>query len=195
MASTDKITPANREILIGDVEANRPNSESVNRKIGGSINFVLEKLYLDMKFNSPGFFNPNAFDNGYAGIEVIESDCIVSRYILSLYKSGKSGTSSFNIAVYNSSGGFVNNLFGSGGNALSISGSNGTNVIVGKNGVDTATPSNFAVNTAGHTVFHGNLNLGTEVSPLLAGYVLVPFIVSNGDEAYNMNFSLRCKEL
>lgn len=195
MASTDKITPANREILIGDVESNRPNSESVNRKIGGSINFILERLALDMKFNMPGYFNANAFDNGYAGIEVIESDCIISRYILSLYKSGTSGTSSFNIAVYDSSGSFVNNLFGSGGNALSISGGNGTNVIVGKNGVDTATPTNFAVNTSGHTVYHGNLNLGTEISPLLAGYVLVPYIVSHGTKAYNMNFSLRCKEL
>jgi hypothetical protein len=195
MASTDKIPAANREILIGDVESNRPNSESVNRKLGGSLNFILERLYLDMKFNCPGYFNPNAFDDGYAGIEVIESDCIVSRYILSLHKSGGSGTSSFNVAVYDSSGAFVNNLFGSGGNALSISGNSGTNVIIGKKGVDTVTPTNISVNTAGHTVFLGNLNLGTQANPLLAGYVLVPYIVSNGDKAYNMNFSLRCKEL
>jgi len=195
MASTDKVISANRPIYIGDVEANRPNSESINQKIAGSLNFTLERLYLDMKFNNPGYFNPNNYDNGYAGIEVIENDCIISRYILSTYKTGSSGTNSFNIAVYDNTGAFVNNLFGSGGNALSMSGSNGTNVVIGKNKVDTATPENFTVNTSGHTTFLGALNIGTEASPLLAGYVLVPYIVSNGTDAYNMNFSLRCKEL
>ena len=195
MASTDLVNPANRPLFIGDVESNRPNSESVNQKIAGSINFVLERLYLDMKFPMPGFFDANAYDNGYAGIEVIENDCIVSRYILALYKSGSSGTSSFNVAVYDNTGAYVNNLFGSGGNALSISGSNGTNVIIGKTQVDTASPQNFTVNTAGHSVFLGGLNLGTEANPLLAGYVLVPYIVSNANAAHNLNFSLRCKEI
>ena len=60
---------------------------------------------------------------------------MVLTYILGLYKSGSSGTSSFNVAVYDNTGAFVNTLFGSGGNALSISGSNGTNVIIGKNKV------------------------------------------------------------
>lgn len=195
MASTDLVTPANRPIFIGDVESNRPNSESVNQKLAGGLNFALERLYVDMKFNSPGFFNANDYDNGYAGIEVIENDCIISRYILSTYKTGSSGTNSFNIAVYDNTGAFVNNLFGSGGNALSVSGSNGTTVVIGKNKVDTATPQNVTVNTAGHTTFLGGLNLGTEANPLLAGYVLVPYIIDNGLDAYNMNFSLRCKEL
>ncbi len=195
MASTDKVISANRPIYIGDVESNRPNSESINQKISGSVNFVLERLYLDMKFNMPGFFDANTYDNGYAGIEAIENDCIVSSYILSLYKSGSSGTSSFNVAVYDNTGAYVNTLFGSGGNALSISGANGTNVVIGKNKVDTATPQNFTVNTAGHTTFLGGLNLGTEANPLLAGYVLVPYVVSNGNLAYNMNFRLRCKEI
>lgn len=195
MASTDEITPASRKILIGDVEENRPNSSSVNKKTGGSINFLIDRLYMDIKFNMQGFFDANAYDNGYAGIEVIENDCLVSSYILGLYKSGSSGTSSFNVAVYDNTGAFVNTLFGSGGNALSISGSNGTNVVIGKNKVETNSPQNFTVNTAGHTVFLGGLNLGTVANPLLAGYVLVPYVVSNGNNAYNMNLRLRCKEL
>ena len=191
MASTDLVIAANRPIYIGDVEANRPNSESINQKLAGGLNFVLERLYLDMKFNNPGFFNANTYDNGYAGIDVIENDCDIARYTLAIRAAGSSGTSSFNVAVYDSAGAFVNNLFGSGANALSVSGNSGTNVVIGKNGVNTGSPSNISTNTAGHTVFLGALNLTT----LLAGYVLVPYIVDNAVDAYNMNFNLRCKEL
>jgi len=191
MASTDLVQPANRPIYIGDVESNRPNSESINQKLAGNVNFVLERLYLDMKFPFTGYFRANRYDDGSPGIEIIEKDCVISRYFVSMHKSGSGGTNSFNVAVYDATGAFVNNLFGSGGNALAVSSSNGTNVVVGKNGVDTATPSNVLVNTAGHTFFTGTLNITT----LLAGYVLVPFIVSSGDDALNGNFSLRCKEL
>ena len=177
MASGDFITAANRKIRIGDVESNRPNSASVNEKIGGSLNFVIDRLFYDFKFNFPGFFNANAYDDGYSGIEIIENDCIIDRYYMAIRSTGSSGTNSFNVAVYDSAGAFVNNLFGSGGNALSVTGSNGTNVIVG------------------HTAFSGTLNLGTTVTPLLAGYVLVPYIVSNGVSALNLNFSTRIKEI
>mgnify|MGYP003644258500 CR=1 FL=1 len=132
MASGDFITAANRKIRIGDVESNRPNSASVNEKIGGSLNFVIDRLFYDFKFNFPGFFNANAYDDGYSGIEIIENDCIIDRYYMAIRSTGSSGTNSFNVAVYDSAGAFVNNLFGSGGNALSVTGSNGTNVIVGK---------------------------------------------------------------
>ena len=195
MASGDFITAANRKIRIGDVESNRPNSASVNEKIGGSVNFIIDRLFYDLKFNIGGYFNPNAYDNGSSGIEIIESDCIIDRYYMAIRFTGSSGTNSFNVAVYDSAGAFVNNLFGSGGNALSVTGSNGTNVIVGKTNIESGSPSNILVNTAGHTVFSGALNLGTVATPLLAGYVLVPFIVSNGANALNMNFSVRCKEI
>jgi len=191
MASTDLVQAANRPIYIGDVESNRPNSESINQKMAGNVNFVLERLYMDIKFLFSGYILPNNYDDGIGGIEIIERDCKISRYFMALNRSGSAGTSSFNVAVYDSAGAFVNNLFGSGGNALSMSGSNGTNVVIGKNGVDTVTPSNILVNTAGHSVFTGNLNITT----LLSGYVLVPFIVSAGTDALNLNFALRCREL
>ena len=191
MASTDLVTAANRPIYIGDVESNRPNSESINQKLAGGLNFVLERLYLDMKFPYPGYVYANNFDDGYGGIEIIENDCEISRYFLAIHKTGTAGVTSFNVNVYDNTGAFVNTLFGSGGNALSISGSNGTNVVVGKERLDTASPANILVNTAGHSVFTGNLNLTT----LLAGYVLVPYIVSHGTDTLNLNFGLRCKEL
>jgi len=192
MASTDLVTPSKREILIGDVESNRPNSEAVNQKLGGGLNWIYEKLYFDENFVVGGFFNEESDHNeGSSGIRYIENDSKVSAYQLAIRKTGSSGTSAFNIAIYDQTGAFVNNLFGTGGNAVSISGSNGTNVVIGKKGVDTVTPSNILINNGGHTVFNGTLNLTT----LLAGYVLVPFVVSNAVSAYNLDFKLRLKEI
>jgi hypothetical protein len=192
MASTDLVTPAKRYVYIGDVESNRPNSASINQKISGGLNWIYDKLFFDEDFTVGGFFNEESDQNeGSAGIRYIENDCSIASYQLALRKAGTSSTSAFNVAVYDSAGSFVNNLFGTGGNALSISGNNGTNVVVGKKGLDTVTPSNILINNAGHTVFPGNLNLTT----LLAGYVLVPFVVSNATNAYNLNFKLRLKEI
>lgn len=191
MASTDLVQPSKRLIYIGDVESNRPNSESINQKLAGGLNFALERLFFDEDFTVGGFFNSNTYDDGAAGIRYIEKDCDISSYQLAIRKTGTANTSAFNIAVYDNTGAFVNNLFGTGGNALSISGNNGTNVLIGKKGVDTVTPSNILINNAGHTVFNGNLN----ITSLLAGYMLVPFIVSNARDAYNLHFKMRLKEL
>lgn len=193
MASTDLVQAANRPIYIGDVESNRPNSESINQKLAGGLNFALERLFFDEDFTVGGYFNdnPRNFDLGSSGIRYIHNDCNISSYQMAIRSTGSSGTSAFNIAVYDNVGAFVNNLFGTGGNALSISGSNGTNVLAGKVAVDTLTPSNVLINNAGHTIFPGTLNLLT----LLSGYVLVPFIASSAVSAYNLHFKLRLREL
>jgi len=190
MASTDIVVPSRRLIYIGDVESNRPNSESVNQKIAGGLNFVLERLFFDEDFTYQGFFNPNVFDDGMAGIRYIERDCDIAMYSLGLRRAGSGGTSSFNVAVYNDQGVFVNNIFGSGSNALSISGANGTNIVIGKKDVDTPSPSNILINTAGHTVYTGNVNLTT----IPAGSILVPYIVSNATNAHNLHCKIRLKE-
>lgn len=196
MASTDLVTAARQELYIGDVESNRPNSEAINQKITGNINYILERLFFDEDFTIGGYFNNNSFDDGAAGIRYIEKDCYVSLYHLALQFTGVSGTNNFNVGVYDNTGAFVNNLFGSGGNALSISGNSGTRVLVGRRDVETVTPSNILINNAGHTVTTGVLNIGTPATgALLAGYMLVPFVNSNGARALNLHFKLRCKEL
>jgi hypothetical protein len=189
MAANDFVTSARQKLREGDIGVNRPNSEAVNNKQAGSVNFLIDRTFLNMKFNLSGFFNANAYDNGAAGIEYINSDCEVSSYFMAIRGTGSSGTNSFNIAVYDDLGAFVGNLFNAGGGALSVSGNNGTNVVIGKKGVD-ETPSNISVNTGGHSVTHGVLNITT----LLAGYVLVPFVVSSGVGAIHLNFNLKCRE-
>tara|TARA_R110000787_G_C13393330_1_gene442814 strand:- start:409 stop:732 length:324 start_codon:yes stop_codon:yes gene_type:complete len=102
--------------------------------------------------------------------------------------TGSSGTSSINFDIYDSTGLFVDTLFST--STLSVSGNSGTNVMVGQQDVNT-TPVNIALNIGGHTVDYGTLNLTT----LLAGYVLVPRIETNGVDAFNMTFNLKLQEL
>lgn len=191
MASTDLISPARRLIYIGDVEENRPNSESVNQKLAGNINFLLNRVAIREKFVFSGFFKSSDHDDGSAGIIYIENDADIASYTMAVHKSGSADQSEINIKVYDQNGAYVNDLFGSGVNQPSISGGNGTNVLIGKKGIDTATPSNIQINTAGHSIQIGVLNLTT----LLAGYMLVPYIVDHGTGAHNATLDLRLKEI
>ena len=191
MASTDLVTPARRKIYIGDVESGRPNSSNVNNTLGGNINYILDRLFFDEDFTYAGYFKNTTIDDGMVGNRYIEKDCNVSAFQLAIQFTGISGTSGFNIAVYDETGAFVNDLFAA---PISISGDSGTRVLIGQKNVDTLTPANITINNAGHTIVIPALNfpLGT---PLLAGYMLVPRITGFGQRARNMHFKLRLKEL
>ena len=288
MASTDKIIPARRDIYIGDVEQNRPNSEAVNQKLAGNINFLLDRTVIKERFyfndtNTHYFYHHvssaangrvfvlytaegpcrinlvdrnfyiysvflansytyyfqingvtvNPYDThelaagdvvstravrtsgggnsstahfegtflirgDYAegkGIVRVENDAIIPSYTMAVHQSGTARNTQVNIKVYDSTGAYVNDLFGSGANQPSISGGSGTNVMVGKEKLDTVTPANILVNTSGHSVQTGNLNLGTELNPLLAGYILVPYAVDIGAAATKVTLDLRLKEI
>ena len=189
MASTDLVTAARRDIFVGDIEENRPNSENVNRKLAGNINFILERMVIQEKFVYNGFYNSDtSFDNGVGGISRIENDSVISHYYLSVRSSGSAGNTRFNIQVYNGSGSFVGNLFST---EVAISGDNGTNVVVGKEKLDTNSPANFSVNTGGHSINNGTLSITT----LLSGYVLVPRIVEGPTSGYNLAFAMKLKEI
>lgn len=192
MANTDKVTAAKRDMFVGDIKEQRPNSENVNAKLAGNIQFIIERLVNIDRIVIGGYFNANSFDDGAGGYIRIDNDCEVSSYHLAVRNSGTSGTNALNFRVYDNAGGFVNNLFTT---APSISGNNGTDVVIGKTGVDTTTPSNFTTNGAGHTINHGTLALGISTARLLAGYILVPFVESNGVKALNINFTLKTKEI
>lgn len=192
MANTDKVTGARRDIFVGDIKENRPVSENLNNKIAGNVQFILERLVITETFLYPGFFNNETkFDLGAGGIIRVENQSLISHYTLALANSGTSGTTQFNIAVYNAAGAFINNMFST---APSISGNNATRILIGKEGVDTLTPTNISFNTGGHSINHGTLALGISGVPLEAGYILVPFIVNNAEVAYNLAFNIKLKE-
>jgi hypothetical protein len=187
MADNDIVTPARQIFYEGDISYKRAVSEAVMAKFASMSNFIESRIFYQEQFAVNGFFNSNSYDDGVSGIRYIENLSQINQYYMSVRASGSSGTSAFNVAVYDNTGGFVNNLFSS---PISISGSSGTNVLIGKKDVD-GTPSNFSVNAGGHTTNYGTLTM----TEFLSGYVLVPFIVSNGASAYNIFFNIKLKEL
>jgi len=187
MASTDFIAAARQKIRVGDVEANRPSSEAVNNKISGSMNYLLDRVFFQEGFAVNGFFNNNSFDDGVSGVRRIANAADISEYYMSVRKSGVSGQTTFNVNVYDNTGAFVNTLFGSGANRILISGNSGANVLVGR---DVENASTFSTNTGGHTIQFGTLNLTT----LLAGYVLEPFVEEGAPSGLNLYFNMKLKE-
>lgn len=189
MASTDLVTAARRDIYVGDIEENRPNSENVNRKLAGNINFILERMVLQEKFVFSGFYNSDSvYNDGVAGIMRVEKDAKISEYHMAIRYVGAGGSNNFNCRIYDNVGAYVGNLFST---PPTISGSGGSRVLVGKEKIDTVSPVNFQVNTSGHSINHGVLSFTT----LLAGWMLVPYVSANGSSAYNGVLTLKMKEI
>lgn len=185
MASGDFVTSAKVKVREADVGVNRPNSEAVNQKLSGSINGLIDSSFYEIDEQRNGYFgNSQIYRGAPIRIEKI-SDIIF--YQLSLLDTGSSGSNVFNFAIYDDSGAFVNNLFGTGANRSLISGSNGANVLIGRN-IDSATT--FNTNTAGHTIQYGNLSVTT----LLAGYILVPFVETFATSARSIRFRMKLRE-
>ncbi len=188
MAANDFVTSAKSKIREGSVGANRPNSEAVNQQISGSINALIDSDYSEISINHPGYFS-NSFLFNSAPIRINKISDIIY-YELTLLDSGSSGTNSFNVAIYDNGGAFVDNLFGTTTSRLLISGSNGTRIVVGVDRNDQKNIVNFNTNTAGHTFQYGDLNLTT----LLPGYILVPFVENGGASARSIGFKMKIRE-
>lgn len=186
MAASDFIISAKVKLREGDVGNARPNSEAVNSKLGGSINALIDSNFFDETFVYSGYFNANNFDDGYAGITRIHTDSDIIQYFMGIYYTGSSGTNELNVKIYDDTGAFVGDLFGSGASGMRISGSNKNRVLIGR---DVENASVFNSNIAGSTIQYGDLNYTT----LLAGWVLVPIVVSNGVDALNATFKLRLR--
>jgi len=187
MALNDEVPASKAKILLGDVTQGRAVSEALMAKIGGVLNAINDAAYNDMSFKMNGYVAnmTNNSDNGWDGIRRITADVNISEYYMSLAKTGSSSSCSINIAVYDETGAFVNNLFSS---AISISGNNGDRVLIGR---DVEAVTTFAVNNAGHSINYGTLNLTT----LLKGYILQSNIGGGKNGAKNLNFNLKLKEV
>lgn len=188
MAASDIVTAAKQVFFNGDIAYRRAVSESILTKVASAINYITTRIYLNEKVFIGGFFNANSFDNGSGGIIRIRRQSVIDEYSLYFTFVGSSGTNAINFNIFDSSGTLINTLFDTG--TLSVSGSGGQNVIIGREEIQ-ATPNTFEANTTGHTVTFGTLN----ETQLEAGWYLVPFVESNGSSAYNMTFNLKIQEL
>jgi len=186
MANSDFVTSAKTKIRIGDVNADKPNSSAVNRKISGSINALIDASFYTVEGYWPGYSISNEFSN-QAPI-YINKQCKVVQYTFSLKDTGEAVDNILNFNVYDNTGAFVNSLFGTGANSVLINGTNIGSVTVGRD-LDVATT--IAINTASVTFQYGTLNLTT----LNAGYFLVPLIASSATNSRDKRLTVRLREL
>lgn len=186
MAASDVVTPVPQTFYEGDVAYKRAVSESLLRKFASASNYIIDRIFINEQFAINGFFNANSYDNGVSGIRYVEKTSKIAQYYLSIRSTGSAGTSSFNVEMINSAGASIGNLFTT---AISISGSNGTNVLAGKKDILTVA-TNFDINKGIHSINYGTL----AVTEIPAGTMLVPFIVNNGTNAINLMFNLKMQE-
>ena len=191
MAVSPFVTSARQKLRVLDVQNNRPNSEAINAKIAGAVNFVQDSLFFTEDFVYNGFIVGNGVSSGLSGVKYIEKDSVISHYLYSVAYSGINNKTAIDVLVYDSTGALITGLFGSGANQISISGSGGNNVVVGKSNVDTASPSNIFINTVGHSVSVGNPSITT----IPAGSILISSVTASAANAFNGLLRLRFKEL
>lgn len=187
MANSDFVTSSKQKIRIGEVNANTPNSSAINRKLSGTMNALIDSSFYQLDVYHNGYFSAAADYFTYAPYR-IEAASTIAYYSFSLDSSGSSGDTTFNVAIYDDTGTFVNNLFGATTDRLLISGSSGSRVVIGR---DITNSETFDTNAGGHTIQYGGVNL----TSLSAGYILVPFVEEFATNARSFRFNMRIREV
>lgn len=184
MAASDFVISAKQKIREGSVGNNRPNSEAVNQEISGSLNALIDSDFYTIDTQYSGYFSNSRLFK--AAPYRIEKDSDLIWYQMSLEDCGNSGSNVFNVAIYDDTGAFVNNLFGSGANRCLISNNNADRCLITRD-IDNGTTD--STNATG-TVQFGNTNLTT----FQAGYILVPFVESFATAARSIRFTMKIRE-
>jgi hypothetical protein len=186
MSNSSFVTSAKVKIRQGDVNADKPNSSAVNRKLSASINGLIDSAFYKIESLWSGYAIANTFAD-QAPI-FIYRQCSIVGYYMSINKTTSAGDNCLNFRVYDQDGFFINNLFGSGANRLLFNAANKDRVVVGYD-LDRDEP--IAINLAGSTFQYGNLNLTT----LNAGWFLVPFIENSTTNSQDKRIEVRLREL
>lgn len=182
MSDSDFVTSSTQKIRVGEVSANRPNSEAINQKIAGTVNALVDAREKVIEINHPGYFsNNNIFRD--APIRITNTSEI-SRYELSVLDSGSSGETTINFFVYDDTSSYVGNLFFT--DPMGITANNNSCLV----GYDVDAASSYTFELAAHTTDPGTLNITT----LEAGYVLLPFVQSFATSARSLRFRLYLRE-
>jgi len=186
MSNSSFVTSAKVKIRQGDVNADKPNSSAVNRKLSASINGLIDSAFYKVEANWSGYAVANSFAD-QAPI-FIYRQCSIIGYYMSIGKTIAAGNNCLNFRVYDENGAFINNLFGSGANRLLFNAANKNRIIVGYD-LDRDEP--ISVNLTGSTFQYGNLQLTT----LNAGWSLVPFIENSTIDSQDKRIEVRLREL
>ena len=187
MAVSPFVTSARQKLRVADVQNDRPNSENINAKLAGSVNSLIDSTFERIQVEWDSYFSD--YDEYFRLAPIyIWKDSDIFRYSFSLLANGANNDNVINFKIIDSAGNFVNNLFGSGANRLLI-GNNiaGSEMTIARDLENSITNT---VNLTGITFQEGTLN----VSTLLAGYCLIPFVESYGDNARSARFILDIRE-
>lgn len=174
------ITPQRNIIYVEEVDAKSAISESTFRRIGGAINFFTNKIYDRMYFEWGQVPRVTTYSEGLQGIRYIYETVEISRYILSTFTAGTSGTNAVNFSVYDETNTLLGDLFNT---PPSIGSGAGNRAIVGKD------VENSQDILAGASKVVGILNY----TQLDAGWYIIPKITSAQLDSRHMFFELVVK--
>jgi hypothetical protein len=106
-----KITPAANEIFTEEADFRSPDSENFKTRLGGSINYMLQRNAQVLTLNGEGWHNLTQLSD-LQPIHKIRRDCNINTYSLSNLVNGSGGTDiRINAKVYDESNTLLGDLF------------------------------------------------------------------------------------
>lgn len=104
------ITSAANLIKVEETDFNSPVSESLASRMGGSINYALDRNARWLVLDGAGYHRLTQLSD-LQGYHYVTRNCNINEYILTNSINGSSGAIRVNAAVYDDTGVFLNNLF------------------------------------------------------------------------------------
>ena len=175
------ITPSRNTVYVEEVDSKSAISEVTARRIGASINFIINKIYDRLFFEWSNVPRVTTYSTGLNGLRYIYRASNISWYVLTTQTAGSSGSNEVNFDVYDENNILLGDLFST---APSIASGAGNRAIVGRD-VDNSTDI-----LSGANKIVGVLNYTT----LQAGWSIVPKITSAQVDSRNLFFELILKE-
>ena len=174
------IVPSRNIIQVEETKYKASVSEATMQRIGASINFIINKIYDRLYFEWGQVPRVTTYSEGLQGIRYIYETVEISRYILSTFTAGTSGTNAVNFSVYNEFNTLLGDLFST---PPSIGSGAGNRAIVGKD------VENSQDILAGASKVVGILNY----TQLNSGWYIIPKITSAQVDSRHMFFELVVK--
>jgi hypothetical protein len=186
MAGTPLVGSA-QVIYQEDVDVNSIVSEATQTKIAKAALYAQDNTEFPVIFDYQGFFRTTQVTNG-AGSFVCTKRYEITKYVLSLADTDGGAYNTLNANVYDSDGSLVGLLF----DTNSEPAIQGTSTIFNRYaGKDIVANTDILSSTTNMNFRTGTINLTT----LEDGYIIRPFITSNGTNSKNISLTLYLRGL
>jgi hypothetical protein len=176
-----EITPTPNKIFVEETDVKSAISEATMQRIGGSINYIIDRVYDKQNFTWNNFYRVTDISSGLNGYRYFYKATDIQRYILTNHIAGSSGTTAINFEVYDETNTLLGDLFSV---PPSIDSAAGDRAVIGRdeqNSTDIEAGANKVVGTLNYT-------------SLDAGWSIVPKITNAQVRGRNLNFELVLQE-